>query len=103
MIKSLESLEVLEFDMKQYTDFRSSLLEVMHKDGQSWKTTSGWGSKNSEGSVEYFENEEQAINWAKGNARMRPEGSLCPNKHDTSCPVELDDDGYDKKISRNKK
>ncbi len=89
--------------MKHYTDFRSCLLEVIHKPGQSWKTASGWGSKNPEGSVEYFENEEQATNWGKGKSRMRPEGSICPNKNDTSCPVKLDDEGNDEKISRKKK
>lgn len=82
--------------MKQYISFRSALLEVFHKNGQSWKTTSGWGSKNKEGSTEYFETENQANDWANGTARMKPEESVCLDKYDTSCPVELDDDGNDK-------
>ena len=89
--------------MKKYTDFRSALLEVAQKSGQAWKTTSGWGSKNKEGSVEYFDQESQAMDWAKGHSRMRPEGAVDSCKHDTSCPVELDDDGNDKKPERKTK
>ncbi len=83
--------------MKHIKSFRSSLLESNQKPGKVWKTVSGWASKNKEGSVEYFENENQAMDWAKGHARMRPEGSQDTCKHDTSCPVELDDDGNDAK------
>jgi len=64
------------------------------KKGETWKTASGhYGAKNPAGVVDYFDDEDRAKVYAKGQGRG---GSVDHGKVDTSREVALDGDGFAK-------
>lgn len=65
-----------------------------HKSGEVWKTASGhYGAKNPAGTTDYFDDEQRAKAYSKGQGRG---GSVDYGKVDTSREVPLDGDGYAK-------
>ena len=61
------------------------------KKGETWKTASGhYGAKNPAGVTDYFEDEQRAKAYAKGQGRG---GSVDHGKVDSSREVALDQDG----------
>ena len=85
--------------MSDYKSLRTVIFEVQeksaHKPGDTWKTAGGkWGAKNKDGNVDYFEDEDSAKAWVSG--KYAPAGRA-DKPGDTSTPVELDADGYERK------
>jgi hypothetical protein len=71
------------------------------KTGETWKTASGhYGAKNPSGTVDYFEDEDRAKAYAKGQGRG---GSADYSKVDTSREVALDGDGFAKDAAADQK
>ena len=65
-----------------------------HKKGEIWKTASGhYGAKNPAGTVDYFDDEQKAKAYSKGQGRG---GSVDHGAVDSSREVPLDQDGYAK-------
>jgi len=85
----------------QYKSLRTVILEVQaapakagHKEREVWKTASGhYGAKNPSGTVDYFDDEQRAKAYSKGQGRG---GSVDHGTVDSSREVPLDQDGYAK-------
>ena len=85
----------------QYKSLRTVILELQaapakagHKEREVWKTASGhYGAKNPSGTVDYFDDEQRAKAYSKGQGRG---GSVDHGTVDSSREVPLDQDGYAK-------
>ena len=85
----------------EYKSLRTIILEVQaapakagHKEREVWKTASGhYGAKNPAGTVDYFDDEQKAKAYSKGQGRG---GSVDHGAVDSSREVPLDQDGYAK-------
>ena len=85
----------------QYKSLRTVILELQaapvktgHKEREVWKTASGhYGAKNPSGTVDYFDDEQRAKAYSKGQGRG---GSVDHGTVDSSREVSLDQNGYAK-------
>jgi hypothetical protein len=94
----------------QYKSLRTVILEVQaalvktgHKEREVWKTASGhYGAKNPSGTVDYFDDEQKAKAYSKGQGRG---GSVDHGTVDSSREVSLDQNGYakDKAVDQKQK
>ena len=94
----------------QYKSLRTVIFEVQaapakvgHKEREVWKTASGhYGAKNPSGTVDYFDDEQKAKAYSKGQGRG---GSVDHGTVDSSREVPLDQDGYakDKAVDQKQK
>jgi len=91
-----------DIEVQPYKSLRTAIYEVMAAQrpkavagGEVWQTASGkYGARNKQGTVDYFDSEDNAKAWVSGN--YKPAGRV-DDPGDTSVKVDLDKDGYERK------